>query len=395
MSIDLQSLMREHFPKLAKSRSLSRDMHHAAWCIMHCRTRELGGHVNSCPHGHYHQIAYNSCSHRCCPKCNWLPREKWLDRWRRRLLPVPHHHLVFTVPHELQPLWQFNKREFADTLFSAASESLMQLLGSQTYLGGRPGLLAALHTWNQKLGVHVHLHVLVTAGGLTADGRWVRPQRKCLLPRKVLMTKFRGKFKAMLRTKVNAGELKLPPGWTLNRFHALLYRLRDPWNVKIHDAYQGGQSVATYLARYLRGGPIGNSRLLAQQDGQVVFRYRLGDLEGGDGKKQGVTRAPIDTFLMRWLEHVPPRRYQCVRGFGLYSGNQHSRIAEAHQSVGNEYAKAADEPSSWQEFCDQAGMTQACRCPECGALLVSHHPFQSGRSPPAKALTSSALGQIA
>ncbi|WP_044250390.1 transposase, partial [Rhodopirellula sp. SWK7] len=282
-----------------------------------------------------------------------------------------------------------------DVLFQAASQSLMQLLDSQAYMGARPGILAALHTWNQKLDVHVHLHVLVSAGGLTHDGQWAAAKRKCLLPRKVLMTKFRGKFKSLLRENLASGKIKLPPGWTRNQFYALLYKLSDPWNVKVFDAYQGGGSVVTYLARYLRGGPIGNSRLLEQRDGEVLFRYRLSELEGGDGKRQGVTRLPTGTFLMRWLEHVPPRRYQCVRGFGLYSGNQHSGLAQAHQVLGSRYDAGCKEPKTWQEVCESAGMDQACRCPECGSLLVSHHSFKPGRSPPMSAFVKRNYGQIA
>lgn len=395
MPLDLQQLMRKHFPRLAKSRALSGDMHRAAWCITHCRTREMGGHVNSCPQGHFHQVAYNSCSHRCCPKCAWLAREKWLDGWKARLLPVPHHHLIFTIPHSLNPIWRFNKRAFADVFFQAASQSLMQLLGSAQYMGARPGILTALHTWNQKLDEHVHLHVLVTAGGLSEDGTWIVAKKKCLLPRKVLMTKFRGKFKALLKEAFRNGKIKLPPGWTINQLYALLYRLSEAWNVKVFDAYEGGASVVTYLARYLRGGPIGNSRLLQEGEGRVVFRYRLSELEGGDGKRQGVTSLPTDTFLMRWLEHVPPRRYQCVRGFGLYSGNQHSDLVQAHQVLGSGYDGSVQEAKTWQELCDAAGMDEACRCPTCGSLLVSHHSFQPGRSPPSSAFVTRNLGQIA
>jgi len=396
MRFDLQSLFRKHFREFAQSHPLSRDMHHAAWNVQHCRTREMGGHVNSCPEGHYHQIAYNSCLHRCCPKCSWLPRHKWLEGWKTRLLPAPHHHLVFTVPHELNRIWMHNKREFANVLFQAATESLMQLLADPAYLDAKPGLLAALHTWNQKLGVHVHLHVLVTAGGLTENGDWKQAKKGCLLPRKVLMVKFRGKFKALLREKFRNKHLVLPKDMSINQFYALLFRLSQPWNVKVHEAYAGGLSVVTYLARYLRGGPISGNRLLAEKDGRVVFRYRLSELEGGNGKKQGVTSLPINEFQQRWLEHVPPRRFQCVRGYGLYSGNQHSGIGEAHQSlVGVPVPDVAAEPKSWQDYCEQSGLSDVCRCPQCGSVLVSHHEFKSGRSPPLSAFGELNLGQIA
>ena len=198
MTVTLQSLFQQHYASFAAKYGVSRDMSRAAWAVTHCRTRELGGHVNSCPEGHFHQIAYNSCRHRSCPHCSWLPKEKWLDGWKQRLLPCPYHHLIFTLPHQLNELWQYNKAEFANTLFAAVSQTLTELLADPKYLGARPGLLAALHTWNQTLQTHVHLHVIVTAGGLSEDQRWLKPKKTCLLPRKVLMIKFRGKFKALL-----------------------------------------------------------------------------------------------------------------------------------------------------------------------------------------------------
>ncbi len=388
MTVTLQSLFKAHFGNFASKYRLSRDMNRAAWAIRHCRTRELGGHVNSCPDGHFHQIAYNSCHHRCCPQCGWLPKEQWLDGWRGRLLPCPHHHIIFTLPHPLNELWRFNQSVFADTLFAAASQTLSELLGDEKYLGGRVGILAAPHTWNQTLHSHVHLHTVVPAGGLCGD-QWKTPNKSCLLPRKVLMIQFRGKFKAMLREQLRLGKLRLPPTLSGEEFERLLQRLgRSPWNVKVYNAYRDGVSVAIYLARYVKGGPIGNSRLLSIEEGQVKFRYRLSENEGGDGKRQGVAKLPIDVFIGRWLQHVPPRRFQTIRGYGLYSGNQHSRLAEAAQTlgVGEEAEATSEERRSWQQWCEQAGMTQACRCPKCGKTLVSHHEFAAGRDPPPAAL---------
>ncbi|QDS93556.1 Putative transposase [Roseimaritima multifibrata] len=393
MAVTLQSIFQQHFDAFAERHRLSRDMFRAAWAVRHCRTRELGGHVNSCPDGHFHQIAYNSCRHRSCPQCGWLPKEQWLAGWRTRLLPCPHHHIIFTVPHSLNDLWRFNKAAFADTLFAAASQTLSELLGDVKFLGGRVGVLAALHTWNQELKSHVHLHTIVTAGGLDGDGQWRKPVKKCLLPRKVLMIKFRGKFKAMLREKLRQGRMKLPPGMTGDAFERLLRELTAvPWNVKVFDAYRNGVSVATYLARYIKGGPIGNSRLLSLKNGRVVFRYRLPHRRGGDGKRQAKMDLPVDTFIGRWLQHVPPRRFQTVRGYGLYCGNQHSRWECAAETLGVRVdVNAGDDLSveeirDWQDWCEAAGMSDVCRCPKCNKRLVSHHEFASGRGPPVGAL---------
>jgi hypothetical protein len=204
------------------------------------------------------------------------------------------------------------------------------------------------------------------------------------------MIKFRGKFKAMLREQIRRGKLNLAPEMTQDALERLMQELsRTPWNVKVYPAYRNGLSVATYLARYIKGGPIGNSRLLSIENGQVRFRYRLSQGEGGDGKQQGIESLPIETFIGRWLQHVPPRRFQTIRGYGLYSGNQHSCLKEAVEAIGGEQVLAScDEGSrSWQDWCEEAGMTDACCCPKCGKRLVSHHEFPSGRAPPVGAFS--------
>ena len=177
-------------------------------------------------------------------------------------------------------------------------------------------------------------------------------------------------------------------------FNKLLKQLRKvDWNVKILKRYSNGSGVATYLARYLKGGPIGNSRLLSLDNKQVVFRYRLGSHEGGDGKEQGVATLNVDTFIARLLEHVPPRRFQTVRGYGLYSGNQHSRIDAARSALEMPQAQVDEQQAdrSWQEICEASGFVDRCRCPECGKILVSHSEFKRGRDPPKLPMAIGAL----
>ncbi len=276
----------------------------------------MGTHLLKCPDDHVCSIEYNSCKHRFCQECNGLERQRWLHRWSQRLLPCPHHHVVFTVPHELLDLWRYYKRKFAEFLFASGSGSLRMLLADPKYCGGRPGLLAALHTWSQTLAAHVHLHVLVTAGGLDEQtGRWRPATRQCLLPRKVLMIIFRGKFRSLVLEALASGELKLPPSKSKNGWQNALNCLgRRPWNVKVFGRYRDGQTVAMYLARYLRGGPIGNSRLLDCDGQHVAFRSRVPAHEGQDPSRQTVTKLTVMEFMQRLLEHVPERGTQTERG---------------------------------------------------------------------------------
>ena len=197
------------------------------------------------------------------------------------------------------------------------------------------------------------------------------------------MIKFRGKFRAMLLEKLRRGELVVPADTTAARLRSLLNKLgRTAWNVKILQRYDHGDGVATYLANYLKGGPIGNHRLLSQRDGRVHFRYRVPASEGQDRNRHELTSLSVDQFLGRFLEHVPPRGYQTVRGYGLYCGNQHSRLDKAHRALGCAPPESDREPMSWEEFCQSAGVANAGKCPECGTPLVAHSDFERGRAPP-------------
>lgn len=391
MGVTIGDILRQHLDGFATRHWRPAYQLQAAQRMRDCRTAALGGHVIGCPEGHVQRIAYNSCRHRSCPQCAQLERERWLSGWKARLLDCPHHHVVFTVPHELLWLWRYNKRLFSSALFWAASQSLMELLADEKYLGARPGLLAALHTWGQTLCEHVHLHVLVTAAGLTAYGRWKQSTRSCLLPRQVLMMKFRGKLRSRLLRLLNQGRLTLPADKTETHLRNQLNKLgRTTCSVKILQRYAHGHGVATYLARYLKGGPLPAQRLLSCRGGLVRFSYRDNrDLDDTSGRgKRKVLSLPVDEFLSRLLEHVPPPNLQTVRGYGLYAGCKHAELAVARQRLGQPPLAAEPENISWQELCVRLGRSEEASCPVCGKQLKVLATFPRGRAPPKSSATS-------
>jgi len=170
MAITIQSILQQHLDDYFARHAWHSHVRRAAERMRDCRTAALGGHVERCPNGHVQKVHYNSCHHRSCPQCNGLPRERWLDGWKGRLLQTDHRHVVFTVSDELNLFWQYNRVVFSQLFFSSVRETLSELLEDKKYLGGRPGMLASLHTWGQMLQTHLHVHVLVTGGGLGPDG---------------------------------------------------------------------------------------------------------------------------------------------------------------------------------------------------------------------------------
>jgi hypothetical protein len=290
--------------------------------------------------------------------------------------------VIFTMPDELRALWLANVRVMTTLLFATGHETLDQLLGDEKYLGACPGIIAALHTWSQTLVLHPHLHCLVTGGGLTDAGHWRPVRNGFLLPVRVVMAMFRGKLLAALDTAVHEGTLTLPDGMTRRQWATLRNRLgRQKWNVHIRERYPHGAGVLTYLARYLRGGPLSNQRLVSCANGEVTFCYRVNG-EGSTSARRGLLTLSIAEFIRRYLRHVPPPGTRVVRCYGLYAPTKGVALAVCRAQLGQEpVAKPACEDE--QPEAQQDGAAPYERCPVCGRrLLASGIILPPSRPPP-------------
>jgi hypothetical protein len=387
-TVTLQQIFQDAFPAYEQAHLLPLHVRRAARAIMQCRTAALGGHIQACPDGHVERIWYNSCRHRSCPQCAYLQTERWLAVQRARLLACDHYHVIFTLPHALNPLWLANVAVMTTLLFQAVRATLVELLADPKYLGAQPGILAALHTWSQTLVLHPHVHCLVTGGGLTPDGQWKAVRNGFLLPVRVVMAVFRGKLLAAIRQALARAELVLPEGVRPQPFLTLLTRLghprKTPWNVHIRERYRHGAGVVTYLARYLRGGPIKNARLVAYDGARVTFTCRARREEAEDGQPASPRMTlPVADFLQRWLLHVPVPQTRVVRSYGLYHPTQSEALAHCRATLGQPPVEA---PAclDWQTVCSQAGEAHPERCPTCGQLLVHTGVIPRGGAPPVR-----------
>jgi Putative transposase/Transposase zinc-binding domain len=384
--VTLQTIFQDAFPAYEQRHALPAHVRRAAHALMQCRTAALGGHIQACPDGHVSRVWYNSCRHRSCPQCAYLQTERWLARQRARLLACDHYHVIFTLPHDLNPLWLANVPVMTTLLFQAVRDTLSALLADPKYLGAQPGIMAALHTWSQTLVLHPHVHCLVTGGGLTAEGQWKAVRHGFLLPVRVVMAVFRGKLLAAIRQALARAELGLPEGMRPQQLLNLLHRLGHPrktkWNVHIRERYRHGAGVVTYLARYVRGGPIKNARLVARDGARVTFtcRARQEEADGATPAAQRLTLSVAD-FLQRWLLHVPMPQTRVVRSYGLYHPSHAAALAVCRAALGQlpmEVPAALD----WQTVCAQRGDAHPERCPTCGQRLVCTGVIPRGGAPP-------------
>src|SRR4029453_16926693 len=364
--VTLQMIFQDAFPAYAQTHPLPAHVRRAARAVMQCRTAALGGHVQACPDGHMARIWYNLCRHRACPQCAYLQTERWLALQHARLLACDHYHVIFTLPHDLNPLWLANVSVMTTLLFQAVHDTLRTLLVDPKYLGAQPGIITALHTWSQTLVLHPHLHCLVTGGGLTPAGRGVAVGPGFFRAARVLRPLVRGKRVAAGGRTGARGDLALPepmgPQQLLNLLNRLGHPRKTKWNVRIMERYRHGAGVVPYLARYLRGGPLKNARLVAYDGACVTFTYRARQEEAA--APQRIT-LPVADFLQRWLLHVPMPQTGVVRSYGLSHPSHASALAVCRVALGQpplEVPAALD----WQTVCAQRGDAHPERCPPCG-----------------------------
>jgi Putative transposase/Transposase zinc-binding domain len=339
--------------------------------IAQCRTAALGGHVEVCESCGTEQLSYNSCRNRHCPKCQGAARAKWLAAEQALLLPVPYFHVVFTLPHPLNPLIRVNQRTLYNLLFQAAVQTLQKFARDPHHLGAELGITAVLHTWGQTLTEHIHVHCIVTGGGLTAEGtRWRPSHPRFLFAVEALSQVFRGKYVAGLRRLRAKHQLHFvgesaalaeDEAWT-----TFLGQLQErAWVVYAKPPWSGPEQVLKYLSRYTHRVAIANSRLVFVGDGVVRFRYK--NYAAGGMTKVMELRA--EEFLRRFLLHVVPPHFVRIRHFGLLaSGARQGKLARCCHLLAVAAATATSLLPTPNREPPTAGadlVTSAC-CPTCG-----------------------------
>jgi hypothetical protein len=334
--------------------------------ILRCRTAALGGHIDECLGCGKRVLSYNSCRNRHCPKCQGNARHRWLAARMGELLPTRYVHVVFTLPHELAPLALVNQKLIYSLLFRLTAETLMEFARDPRFLGAEIGFFSVLHTWNQKLEHHPHVHCVVPEGGIATDGsRWVWPRYDFFLPVKAMAKVFRGKLLDALKEAFAAGELRFP-GQMRNlaaprSFAALLRQsCRHKWVAYAKRPFGGPEHVLEYLGNYTHRVAISNCRLLELQDGKISFRWR----DSAHNNQQRVMTLPAEEFLRRFFLHVLPRGFVRIRHFGLFANRLRKVSLEVCRRLLQEIGLPPLPPAPVPK------PARSWSCPDCGGVMV-------------------------
>lgn len=340
----------------------------AAAAIRDCKTGKLGCNVSRCSDCGHIEICNNSCRNRNCPKCQAVKKEVWVDKRRAEVIGSPYFHAVFTIPHEMNPLIYCNQELLYGLFHKCCAETLLELSADDKYLGATPGIIQVLHTWNQTLDYHVHMHCIISGGGLTKDNKIRLSHGKFFIPVKVLRDKFKGKFMACLTGLYESGALyfsssckHLADASCFREWKNGLYE--KDWCPYIKETFNGFGNAIEYLGRYTHRIAISNNRILSVSQDSVTFSAR--GIKPGDPKRE-VTLSHTE-FIRRFLMHVLPPGFQKIRYYGFLNNRMKAQNLKLIFTL-----------QGGQRFRQRyAGMTMAqllkavwnfdiCICPVCG-----------------------------
>jgi predicted Zn-ribbon and HTH transcriptional regulator len=359
---ELADIFRQYGQSYAKTHRVSVAQQKVMRAVETCRTAELGGHLKQCDRCGFEHPSYNSCRNRHCPKCQSLAKAQWLQKQSAELLPVGYFHLVFTLPHLFNGLILAHKKIVLSLLFKAVSETLLEF--GQRRLGGTVGITAVLHTWDQKLQDHFHLHCLVPAGALSLDhSRWIKARRNFLFPVKALSVVFRGKFLDLLKQAGEQRGIETPS----ERVQALREK---NWVVYAKRPFGSPQTVLDYLGRYTHRVALSNDRILSAQDGQVTFTYR--DRKDKDRLKSMALGA--QEFIRRFLLHVLPDGFMRIRHFGFLANRAKKHaLPQCRKLLGLSPALPEMPKRSAQDLLRELTGIDLSRCPSCklGTMIIA------------------------
>jgi predicted Zn-ribbon and HTH transcriptional regulator len=358
---ELADIFRQHGQRYRQTHRVPAAHRKVMRAIEICRTQELGGHLDRCESCGFERPSYNSCRNRHCPKCQSLAKANWLEKQSGELLPVGYFHLVFTLPHELNQVILADKKILLGLLFKAVSETLLEF--SRTRFGGTMGIIAVLHTWDQTLKDHFHLHCLTPAGALSFDRtRWIKARGNFLFPVKALSRVFRGKFLDLLTQALDRGKIRSAAVGFKNL-------RKKNWIVYAKKPFGSPQTVLDYLGRYTHRVALSNDRILKVDNSEVTLSYR--DRRDGDRKKS--TTLDAQEFIRRFLLHVLPDGFMRIRHFGFLANRAKKHaLPQCRKLVGLNPALPQIPKKSAQDLLRELTGIDLNRCPSCklGTMIV-------------------------
>jgi len=294
--------------------------------IRMCHTPALGGHVYYCEDCFTSHYMYHSCGNGHCPLCQGSKRKKWKESINKNLFKVPYTHITFTMPHELNGLAKGNSRQVYDLLFKSVWQTIQEMFADKKNVGAKPGMVSVLHTWGSDMKYHVHIHCLVTFGGMTKDGRWAKPKReKTIASYDEISNSYRTIFLSKLKKSYESKSIVFRNDYS---YYESLLKIKK-WVVNQQPPQIDTEIIEEYLSRYICRSAVSPSRLNYVKSDKKVELIFKDYAKQKTGKAAPLATRKIDPLVAinMILQHKLPPYYHRCRYFGLHATCHRNKLA--------------------------------------------------------------------
>lgn len=367
---------------LSRKPALSTQQRRAIWAMQACRSGQLGGHVHRCAQPQCQsqppRYTYHSCNHKACPLCGRGTTQQWVQRQEEKRIEAPHFMVTFTVPEELRILFFGDGAKQAfDMLFAAASHALSTALERNKQMQvTKSGFTMVLHTWNQQLMFHPHVHCIIPGAGLDAEGRYKQVKNaQFLVAAAALKAAYRARFRELMG---EVGWQSDPAVW------------RKAWAVNV-QAFGSGENAIKYLGAYVGRSVIGDRRIVAITETHITFKWK----DRSRGGAERVSTIEGIEFIKRYLRHVLPKGLHSVRYHGFHHPTAKKTLHKMQLYSGQSPVPATKnrEPSTKNNLpkcpcCQQPMERIASIPPERSRFEQMLSALMRVRGPPSKAATA-------
>lgn len=334
------------------------EQYKAAAAIRSCRTEALGVDHYVCKEcGEVSQV-YHSCKNRFCPTCSWKDTMEWADRIKDQMLDIPHRHVVFTLPHQLNNLIKDNKWKLLSALFKAAAEAIKDWMMYKYKL--KPGIITVLHTFGEKKQLHPHIHMILSWGGINKNygteqikGEYINYE--------FIQSKFRCKFEDKLVELFDSKALEHKFTDRIDFLKFIKRTNKNSWKIRFEKAMENPKQVIRYIGRYSKRACISEYKITNMEGENITFKYK-------DNKNLNFNGKPIikeltlnyREFFPRLLQHVPLPYFRIVRYYGAYASRTKAVLNKIYPKENIQQTTAPEENEETYEMPNNPKVCKNC-----------------------------------
>lgn len=292
------------------------------------------------------------------------------------MLPIKHHHVVFTLPKPFRPIAKRNEKLFYEILFRATATAVVDWFKHKHNI--KPGIVSVLHTSGSDLKYHPHVHMIVTGGGMELKTKQLKQLKSDFLTRQRFMaSKFKQYFFKELFSQVSSEKMDTTERFNgdKEKFFKWAREIRDKhWIVSIQKPLEDIGQIVGYVGRYTKRACLSEYKIVSWNDREIKILFNDYKNTPKNSKPlQSVKTFTNEGFFDALLQHVPIQKFKMVRYYGLYSSHYKSFIKE------NQKGKVTASPTKdtqWVEFekyreLEKAnGKPDPLNCPNCKTLMT-------------------------